>query len=738
MSSRILRLSSTDFSRSPEPFASLKATVRLKKHICVIGAGPAGLRVTKDLIEMGHTVSCFEKMPKLGGVFLKTYDNMRFVSSSLLSAWSDHSDGQEHSPTYWTADEYISYCETFAEKYDLLKHIYFCHEIEEVQKNVDTGKWNVMVQTPSTNVYGVPSLPSAFGYGSLQEVKPDMEENGGDSRSFPRELRRRSRRISKYKRCKALATGKALATDKALVTDKALEKATDKALALLRFSLQFDAIAVCSGANSEPVIPIFKGISEFKGEIIHSNDYMNPTRFAGKRVLIVGSGESAADIMNEVSKVALKTAIVIRGKHGHIIPRYQGNSNSVTDLNTNRCRYSNSYIFGDTIGYVTQWFKYIISKWIFCKKNELLRLTSTEFPRSPAPSATGRSNISSNKIIAKIAELNMAQKTSAFSKYGCKSSGFVEAIVLRDAELFRSDFELVENGVLFNSFDYVYGVPSENFGYRLRFPPNNEAGRVLENGTKFDCDTIIACTGYKSAFPFFDKYHPELSHAGMNPRLNYKQIFNIQYPGEVAFIGFVRPAFGSTTAIIELQSRLFSYVISGKGKLPSIEEQQRVVINDTKEWSSRFKYDTNRINSIVDYQIYCDSLAKIMGVMPNLIEIFFRNPYLWSKIMFGPLTTHQYRLWRKTEAIAEVFRGNSVDVVEGVVERTEALSGCKRSEKRWNSVGGSRRSCERSEQKCSESIKIIERQPYGDFLETVITGTFLIITKIITLFWSDM
>ena len=319
------------------------------KHICVIGAGPAGLRVTKDLIEMGHTVSCFEKMPKLGGVFLKTYDNMRFVSSSLLSAWSDYSDGQEHSPTYWTADEYISYCEKFAEKYDLLKHIYFCHQIEEIRKCSNNGKWIVTVQ----------------------EVIPD----------------------TKYKRC---------------------VKATKKSLALLRFSLQFDAIAVCSGANSEPVTPIFKGISEFKGEIIHSNDYLNPSRFEGKRVLIVGSGESAADIMNEVSNVALKTAIVIRGKHGHIIPRYQGNSNSVTDLNTNRCRYSNSYIFGDTIGYVTQWFKYIISKLNFRKKD-----------------------ISANKIIAKIAELNMEQKTSAFSKYGCKSSGFVEAIVLRDAEMFR-------------------------------------------------------------------------------------------------------------------------------------------------------------------------------------------------------------------------------------------------------------------------------------------------------------
>jgi len=534
----------------------------LKKHICVIGAGPAGLRVTKDLIEMGHTVSCFEKMPKLGGVFLKTYDNMRFVSSSLLSAWSDYSDGQEHSPTYWTADEYISYCEKFAEKYDLLKHIYFCHQIEEIRKNVDTGKWVVTVQ----------------------EVIPD----------------------TKYKRC---------------------IKATDKALALLRFSLQFDAIAVCSGANSQPVTPIFKGQHIFKGEFIHSNDYLNPSRFEGNRVLIVGSGESAADIMNEVSKVALKTAIVIRGKHGHIIPRYQGNSNSVTDLNTNRCRYSNSYIFGDTIGYVTQWFKYIISKWNFRKKD-----------------------ISANKIIAKIAELNMEQKTSAFSKYGCKSSGFVEAIILRDAEMFRSEFELVENGALF------------------------------KDGKSFECDTVIVCTGYKSAFPFFDKYHPEISHAGMNPRLNYKQIFNIQYPKEIVFIGFVRPAFGSTTAIIELQSRLFSYVMSNKTQLPSIEEQQLVIINDTIQWSSRFKYDTNRINSIVDYQLYCDSLAKIMGVMPNLTELFFMNPYLWSKIMFGPLTTHQYKLRRIIFLDSEI----------------------------------------------NEATKIIIRQPYGNFLESIITASFLV------------
>lgn len=75
--------------------------------------------------------------------------------------------------------------------------------------------------------------------------------------------------------------------------------------------------------------------------------------FAGKRVLVVGSGESGSDICNEISKHAAATGLSIRGKHGHLIPRKQADGR-VTDLNTNRCRYSNPYVLGDWVGYVNQ------------------------------------------------------------------------------------------------------------------------------------------------------------------------------------------------------------------------------------------------------------------------------------------------------------------------------------------------------------------------------------------------
>lgn len=68
---------------------------------------------------------------------------------------------------------------------------------------------------------------------------------------------------------------------------------------------------------------------------------------------MVGSGESGSDICNEISKYASSTGLAIRGKHGHLIPRKQADGR-VTDLNTNRCRYSNPYVLGDWVGYVNQ------------------------------------------------------------------------------------------------------------------------------------------------------------------------------------------------------------------------------------------------------------------------------------------------------------------------------------------------------------------------------------------------
>jgi Flavin-binding monooxygenase-like len=117
-----------------------------KKHICVIGAGSSGLVVMKELTKLGHKVTCFESLPAIGGVYVKSYQNTILTTSSLLTAWSDHSDGKEDQPKFWTAEEYIEYMNNFAKKFDLLKNIRFSHDVLTVKKCKDTGKWMVTVK----------------------------------------------------------------------------------------------------------------------------------------------------------------------------------------------------------------------------------------------------------------------------------------------------------------------------------------------------------------------------------------------------------------------------------------------------------------------------------------------------------------------------------------------------------------------------------------------------------------
>lgn len=64
------------------------------------------------------------------------------------------------------------------------------------------------------------------------------------------------------------------------------------------------AVVSATGTWSKPYVPAFEGASEFRGTQIHSAQYRSPTPFAGQRVLVVGGGNSGAQILAEVSRVA--------------------------------------------------------------------------------------------------------------------------------------------------------------------------------------------------------------------------------------------------------------------------------------------------------------------------------------------------------------------------------------------------------------------------------------------------
>jgi putative flavoprotein involved in K+ transport len=64
------------------------------------------------------------------------------------------------------------------------------------------------------------------------------------------------------------------------------------------------ALVSATGTWSKPFIPVYPGSPQFAGQQLHSAHYRNPQAFAGKRVLVVGGGNSGAQILAEVSTVA--------------------------------------------------------------------------------------------------------------------------------------------------------------------------------------------------------------------------------------------------------------------------------------------------------------------------------------------------------------------------------------------------------------------------------------------------
>jgi putative flavoprotein involved in K+ transport len=57
-----------------------------------------------------------------------------------------------------------------------------------------------------------------------------------------------------------------------------------------------DRVVIATGYNKHPFLPDWPGMTTFKGELMHSAYYKNPQPYAGKTVLVVGTGNSGAEI----------------------------------------------------------------------------------------------------------------------------------------------------------------------------------------------------------------------------------------------------------------------------------------------------------------------------------------------------------------------------------------------------------------------------------------------------------
>ncbi|KAK3281667.1 hypothetical protein CYMTET_10556 [Cymbomonas tetramitiformis] len=353
----------------------------------------------------------------------------------------------------------------------------------------------------------------------------------------------------------------------------------------LVWSSEYDHLMVCAGLSSRPKVPRWRGRELFKGSVIHSSAFKDAAAFMGKRVVVVGLGESGSDISALLAPQAEKVLITARNGPGALIPRLA--AGVPTDVDTCRAYHS---------------------------------LPRDWFPTAPNTGALWHQvKIILEDLFASPSDETARQRVqqvkpttfSPFRHASTKSTRFVGAIVEGGAVYRESEVDHID-----------------------------EVSVTLKDGTCFCCDAIIACTGYEPAMPWL----PE-DLCSLHPRDLYKHAIHPKYRDSLAFIGWVRPSVGSIPPLSEMQSRYFALLISGLRALPPVDVLENLILRDRQKEEWQFPYDCHSKPALTDFFGMLTSLAALVGSSPPMAWLFFHDPVLWFYILVGPLVSAQFTLF---------------------------------------------------------------------------------------------
>jgi cation diffusion facilitator CzcD-associated flavoprotein CzcO len=82
------------------------------------------------------------------------------------------------------------------------------------------------------------------------------------------------------------------------------------------------AVVNATGTWTRPYWPYYPGAANFRGRQLHYASYRGPDEFAGKRVVVVGGGHSAAHVLADLAGIAERTFWVTRRPPEHAVGEF--------------------------------------------------------------------------------------------------------------------------------------------------------------------------------------------------------------------------------------------------------------------------------------------------------------------------------------------------------------------------------------------------------------------------------
>ncbi|KAG4256686.1 hypothetical protein FPRO03_03696 [Fusarium proliferatum] len=132
------------------------------KHVsaAIIGAGPTGISMLKQLLQDGFNATLFERRSSVGGLW--AYDANNGWTTALASTSANISkytcgftdfpipDMQPEYPVYLSAANFQEFMQSYAEHFKLIEHISFNSSVQVVNRNSDDSGWILQVEKVGT------------------------------------------------------------------------------------------------------------------------------------------------------------------------------------------------------------------------------------------------------------------------------------------------------------------------------------------------------------------------------------------------------------------------------------------------------------------------------------------------------------------------------------------------------------------------------------------------------------
>jgi thioredoxin reductase len=410
-----------------------------------------------------------------------------------------------------------------------------------------------------------------------------------------------------------------------------------------------DAVVVSSGLHHIPSMPTIPGKEKYQGLEAHSGLVKTGDELKGKRVVVIGLGESGADFAHYLTSFASEVYLSVR-RGAVILPRWVSEK-IPADFDSTRAKgwlpreFIHDYNTGCYPGFPIR--QYSAFRTFFTLLSLPVWLASLPFSFNNAfdfikslfdwkmwaalfqkqQRHGSPSGIELSKACAELCQDAPPTEEEAENRFWKLTAIFAwHSGAMFNSQSFTKSADFLRD-IVAQKVTVVPGISQYNGGLEVEF----------EDGSKREIDAVIMCTGYQAMLPFLQEQ--EIDNSTL-----YKHVF---IPGEstLAFIGFARPNVGALPPVTEMQSRWFSRVLAGELSLPSAVEMKKVAEMDGKKAAEKKKAYAKRtiLSAAVDYQMYMNELGGLIGCRPNLFQLLGR-PKLLFAVLFGPFASYQYRL----------------------------------------------------------------------------------------------